>query len=208
MILTSALTIALLFASTTVFAQGNLAIGAKVGYAQSDLYGEDIEDIEFRESVAAGAFLKFSPVEFIALQPELLFKKKGAVNERAFANTREEYRIDYFEVPVLFKLRIPIGGTVYPNIYAGPYYAFVTDASYKITQQDTDIAVERDVDVKNTDYGGVFGGGVDVEFDFLMLSLDARYGIGGNEIEDTEQPLEIKNQDWTIMGGVGILLGK
>lgn len=197
----------LLIMASPAFSQSNVAFGGKVGYAQSDLYGADVEDIEFRNSVAAGAFLKVSPVPFFAIQPEFLFKKKGAVNERALG-IRDEYRINYFEIPVLAKLRLPIAGIVYPNVFAGPYYAFATDASYRVVQADTEIAVEREIDVNRSDYGGIVGAGVDVEFNILMLSLDARYGFGGEEIEDSDAPFDLRNRDWNVMAGVGIILGK
>lgn len=202
-----AFTVILLFGVMVAYSQSNsnVALGAKAGFSQSYLHGTDVEDIEFKNSIAAGAFLKISPVSFFAIQPEFLFKKKGAINKRSVANVREEYTINYFEVPVLAKLRLPIANVVYPNIFAGPYYAYSTEASYTVTQTDTDVAVERNVDVNRSDYGGIFGAGVDVELNALMLSLDARYGLGAAEIEDTDQPLNVKNKDWNVMAGVGII---
>lgn len=194
----------MLLAVSPAFSQSKVTFGGKVGYSQSYLDGTDVEDIKYRNSIAAGAFLKLAPVPFFVIQPEFLFRKKGAVNERSAVGLREEYQINYFEVPVLAKLRLPIAGIVYPNIFAGPYYAYNTQASYTIVQTDTDIGVQRDVDVKRSDYGGIVGAGVDFEFSVLFLSLDARYGFGATEIEDANDALDLKNRDWNVMGGVGI----
>jgi hypothetical protein len=200
--------ILLLLMVSPAFSQSNVAFGGKVGFTQSDLYGKDVNDVQFRNSVAAGAFLKISPVSFFAIQPEFLFTKKGAVHERNAGAIKDEYRINYFEIPVLAKLRLPIAGIVYPNVFAGPYYAFTTGATYTVVQNETDITAERDIDVKRSDYGGIVGAGVDVELSVLMLSIDARYGMGAAEIEDVEGSFDIKNRNWNVMAGVGIILGK
>ncbi len=194
-----------LFGVFAAFSQSNVAFGGKAGFSQSELYGNDIEDVNFRNSIAAGAFLKISPVSFFAIQPEFLFRKKGAVHERNALNIQEKYEINYFEVPVLAKLRLPIADVVYPNIFAGPYYAYRTSASYTVQQTDTDVMVERNVDINRSDYGGIVGAGVDFELGILFLSMDARYGFGAEEIEDTNDALDLKNRDWNVMGGVGII---
>lgn len=192
----------------TASAQTTVAIGGKVGYSGSQFSGDDVGSLDIRNTVAGGLFVNIAPISFLSFQPELLFRQKGAVNNRSALNIREEYKLNYFEVPLLLKLRIPIAKVFYPNIFGGPYYAFNTSASYRAVQTDSGVAMDRDVNVKRSDYGGIVGAGLDVELKFLMLSLDVRYGMGGTKIDDSDDALDLKNRDLTVMAGVGFLFGK
>src|SRR5690349_14538529 len=89
-------------------AQTTVAIGGKVGYSGSQFSGDDVGSLDIRNTVAGGLFVNVAPVSFFSFQPELLFRQKGAVNNRSAFNIREEYKLNYFEVPLLFKLRLPI----------------------------------------------------------------------------------------------------
>lgn len=188
-------------------AQTTVAIGAKAGYSGSEFSGEDVGSLDVRQTLAAGAFINISPARFLSFQPELLFHRKGAVNHRDAFNIREEYELEYLETPLLVKVRVPIGKVFYPNVFGGPYFAFKTNSSYRAVQTNTEITYSRELDVKNTDYGAVVGGGVDIELKPIFLSIDVRYGIGATEIENSDEPLDLKNRDLTVMGGIGILFG-
>lgn len=207
LVATLILLLALALANTTQ-AQTTVAVGAKAGYSSSEFSGEDVGSLDVRQTVAAGAFVTISPVPYLSFQPELLFRQKGAINHRDAFNIREEYELEYFETPLLVKVRVPIGKVFYPTVFGGPYFAFKTNSSYRAVQTDTEITYSRELDVKNTDYGAVVGGGLDIELKPIFLSVDVRYGIGAAEIENSDQPLDLKNRDLTVMGGIGILFGK
>ncbi len=199
----------LLMALTNVTkAQTTFAIGAKAGYSGSALSGEDAGSIDLRETVSGGLFLQVSPAPYLSFQPEVLFRRKGAVNHNETFNIREEYNLDYIETPLLLKLRVPIANAIYPNVFGGPYFAFKTNSTYSATQTNTDISLNRSFEAKNSDYGAVIGGGVDIEVKPIFISLDARYGIGATEIENSDEPVDLKNRDFTVMAGIGLLIGK
>lgn len=202
------ITLLILAALTNLKAQTTVAAGAKIGYSGSEFSGDDVGSLDVRNSVAAGAFFNVSPVPYLSFQPELLFRQKGAINNREFINVREEYKLDYIETPLLVKLRVPIRKIFYPNVFGGPYFAFKTNSSYTAVQTDTEIMYRDELNVKNTDYGAVVGGGIDIELKPIFFSFDVRYGIGATEIEDTDEPLDLKNRDLTVMGGIGFLFGK
>lgn len=184
-------------------------IGAKVGFASSSFRGADIDDVSRRNLVTAGVFYQLAPGRGIfALQPELLYAPKGGSYENESLNIREDYRLEYLELPVLLKFAIPIDETIYPNIFFGPQVGFRLSETYDVsTTSGSGLTISRNPDTRGVDYGGVFGGGVDFRLDGFWIGLGGRYTLGFNEIQEADQASDIQNGAFSLQLGVGVLLG-
>lgn len=190
----------MLVIATTANSQ-SLSLGAKAGASFSGFRGDDAGSISLRKGLAGGLFLNLSPVEWFSIQPEFLFQQKGAVNENEDFNFTEDVKIGYFNVPVLFKLRLPINHTFFPHVYVGPQFSYAFNSEYSIETFEGS-TFTREVDPRNFDLGGVFGMGLDIESKHLFFTTDFRYGLGALNL-DTDGEVKLKNKDIAIMLGVG-----
>lgn len=185
----------------------NISIGPKVGISSATGAGSDVPDeTEAITGFIGGMFFRYNTGGVIAIQPELLYQRKGGF----YNGNNLDYKltIDYLEVPLLFKLQIPVGEAVYPFIYAGPYAAFELQ-----NQTDGDVFSVIDyqgtADINDFDAGAVLGAGMDVQLSSFYIGFDARYGIGMVNIyaedNDGSQP-DIKNRSLSFMLGLGVNL--
>lgn len=194
-----------MFFSTTAFSQ-KLSIGPKVGFLSSTPAGDDVPaDVESISGFTGGIFLKYTTGDVFAIQPEILYTRKGGYyNEGLFSY---ELNVDYLEIPLLLKAQIPVSETVFPFIYVGPYAAFELN-----NREQGDfffVDYESTAAIRDFDAGAVFGAGMDVELNSFYLGFDARYGIGMVNIyepDDDGDQADIKNRSLSFMLGLGVNL--
>lgn len=177
-------------------------IGLKAGLNIADYRG-DRPDTDSKMGFCGGAFITCGINEMLAVQTEFLFSMKGAklgekVRTDEFGNIIETSSIrevlSYLEIPVLGKLSILPQSRVRPNLFAGPSFALKLSGKHKVGSQETDME-----SLKDTDYGLVFGGGVDFEFGQGEFTVDARYALGLAKIYDSG--IEVKNRVISVMLG-------
>lgn len=200
-----AVTFAILIFSFSFNAKTEISLGPKLGVAFTSFSGSNIGDIKSKTNWVAGLFLNVQLTSSIVLQPELLFSKKGAIQTQN--GSSNNISINYFEVPILAKYRIPIVGVFYPNFFMGPDFAFKTKSSFSSTNTLTGESVQvNSGDIKKSDIGGIFGAGIDIKALGLMFTLDGRYNIGFSNLVSSGNAynLDIRNKGWTISAGVGI----
>ncbi len=202
-----AITIILSLISSHSFAQLGLAVGGKGGIGITTFKGTDAQNIDARTSWLGGAFLNAQISPVFNLQPEILFSQKGA--DYTTGGARTHLVINYFEIPVLAKVRLPIGDVVFPHILFGPNFAFRTNVKYSSveTAGGTQITT-NDPDIRKSDIGGLVGAGIDIEptDSGLFFTIDGRYGFGFNNLDRSDNSVEIRNAGWSFAVGVGFLL--
>lgn len=184
----------LVFVSVPSFSQ--MQLGVKAGLNLANLSGDDAPDnSETRTGFSGGAFFMYQFSDMFAVQPELLYSMKGATENGNFEGFSydAEYKLDYFEIPVLLKFIIPIKGSgVKPSIFAGPSVGFNMSAKVKVESGDE--SFEEDIeDVKSTDFGLVVGGGLGFPVGNGELGVDIRYILGLSTIDDSAENYDVKN---------------
>jgi hypothetical protein len=127
------------------------------------------------------------------IQPEVLYTQKGAKYDEGGAEAT--VKLDYVEVPVLFKGRFGSGG-VKPSVFAGPAVGFKVSAKTEFDGEEEDIE-----DVKGTDFGIVFGAGLDLAAGPGSFIIDARYTLGLTTLDDSPDPGDVKNGVWSFSVG-------
>lgn len=149
--------------------------GIKGGVNFSNLYTENVEDNNVLTSFNAGVYAAFPITEKLAIQPEILYSRKGAelVYDNAFTQGSAKFKLNYIEVPVLLKINI----TENLNVHAGPYFAYLIDAEVNNDSEDDtfDFTESYDNDDFNKFDMGLSGG---IGFDFNSLGIGARYNYG------------------------------
>ncbi len=189
--------------ATSLMAQSTF--GAKAGYTASTFRGTDANNVDWQSGYAGGLFVNIGVLDFFTIQPEVLFRQRGASNQNETFNINQNVRLSYMDVPVLFKLRIPIAETFYPHIYAGPQFSYNIRGDYEISGGG--IIAGSELDVRKIDFGGVMGFGLDLVIDKLFLTADFRYGIGALTIDKSDNSASLRNEDLSILLGVGVNFG-
>lgn len=199
------LALCLLLFSSLSLASGITGKGVKIGLNIASLHGDDVEDLEeaideslkSKLGVCFGAFLTYSINEIFAVQPEVLFTQKGA---KAHDEDWElGFNLSYFEIPVLAKIIIPTKGNIKPSLFAGPAIALKLSGNSRV-KWDGEEDEENIED--GTDFGLIFGGGVDFGVGQGKLMIDIRYTLGLSQIGEIDgEDLEMKNGLFSIMLG-------
>ena len=153
--------------------------GAKVGISLADVYGDDVDAVmaaisplgvvkEMRVGFTGGLFMTYAPIDWIVIQPELLYTQKGSKLKGTWpviGTGEATLKLDYIEIPVLVKLRLPLGGFK-PNIFAGPSFSFNVTArtSGQLAGATGSSSLKgTPYEPETFDFGMVLGGGVDLE---------------------------------------------
>jgi hypothetical protein len=148
--------------------------GANVATVNGD-FVDALGDWQNTVGFCGGIFLEFNLGKVLTLQPEVLYTMKGADTGDG------KLKFDYIEIPVLLKLRIPIG-SVHPFIFAGPAFGFTLKSAL------AGIEVE---DFPTSDYSAVLGGGLQLG---RSVHLDVRYTIGLQKLEIPDlEAIDLKN---------------
>jgi hypothetical protein len=185
----------LVITAFTSLSLAQIQIGPKAGLNIANLSGDDVEDTDSKTGFAGGVFFMYKFSDMFAIQPEAYYSMKGATQKETFEGTTVDFTftLDYIEVPLLFKLLIPIqGSSINPAIFAGPAVGFKTTSKVKIEAGGE--SYEEDVeDVKSTDFGLVFGGGLGFPVGGNELGFDVRYILGLATIDDSAEAADVKN---------------
>lgn len=167
--------------------------GVKGGLNLSNVWGDDADDTDMKMGFVGGVCGGWNINEIWALQLELLYSMKGYSFDDG-AGTDVDAKLDYLEIPLLVRARIPIeGSAVTPSLFVGPSLGILLSAKV----DSTDV---KDM-TTGTDFGVAFGGGVSMPAGPGMAMLDLRYTLGLVSIDDSGWDADIKN------GVFGVVLG-
>jgi hypothetical protein len=179
-------------------------VGVKGGLAMSTLAfsgATDVPPLTNIKTPMGGVFFSLG-LGLFSIQPEILYVRMGTRMEEGA--DWMEYRVDYIQVPLLLKIHI-IPGPVSPMIYGGGYGAYRLAAKGVAEIGGTsEPPVDLKDQIKTTDYGVVFGGGIDFKLAVIKLSAEVRYNLGlANIAVDPDPGMSVKNKSLMILVGLG-----
>lgn len=139
---------------------------------------------QFMYGFTGGAFLTIEGLNFLALQPELLFTMAGSAIGAGGA--REVLRTFYMEVPVLVKGVVNLGfGQI--SLYAGPNFLFKIGNFDRVDQNGTVIQTFNQDVFNNILFNLVIGADFNVLLGPGRLFIDARYNWGMTPVFNSTQ---------------------
>jgi hypothetical protein len=185
--------VALLLATTPSLAQVHIHPGVRVGANFANFYGDTLQGMEDRRTFHAGAFARIAFDSPFAIQPEVLYARKGMLDD----NVRLT-RVEYLQFNGLVHVRLPFGTRVRPTVTAGPALSIKLLEAFENEGQRLRYL---DPQFKKRDVSGIIGGGVDIESAHGTFLIDMRYEMGFRNVLLPEYVIELKNRVMAVSVG-------
>jgi hypothetical protein len=193
----------ILFAAAVLPLSAAAGVGVKGGYAWSNLKfagATDVPTLTDLKNPVGGVYFSIG-LGLFSIQPEVLYVRQGARME-ALPDWMED-RVDYIQVPVLLKIHI-LPGPISPMIYGGPYGAYLLSAKGVSFIGGVTETVDIKDQITSTDYGVVFGGGIDFRLPVIKLSAEVRYNLGlANVAKNPDPGMSVKTKSLMVLVGIG-----
>ncbi|MCU0456159.1 MAG: PorT family protein [Bacteroidales bacterium] len=211
--------------SGSLSAQTGVRFGLKTGFSLATQYGispaEDIYTVKTssRKAFAGGIFVYFPITESVGIQQELLYAMKGSGQDVTITtpvniNTVSQYKINYFEMPIVLKYRFVNIKNV--GIYGstGIALSLLIDGNYDITSTIDPgvpplIVTEKSGDTEGLDtfdYSFVYGAGADFKLLKKDFFFEYRMTVGWNTLQmpnaSGADPVPLRNQDYVFSLGM------
>jgi len=196
------------FISSSGYSQ-SINTGVKAGLNIASTGGADASGQSIT-SFNAGMFATINVAGLLALQPELLYTVKGykvnypVADETGPISTGSgsvTAKISYLEIPVLLKLNTSSLRIIRPNIFAGPEVAFKVRSKGLIGASSNEEDLQN---VNSTDFGIIFGAGININLPTTTIMVDIRYDLGMRVLYTYYNPPDIKNRVLTLNAGIEI----
>jgi hypothetical protein len=203
---------------------GLVDIGLKGGIGLSSFWGSNAADsagmtTTMRSGVCAGAMLAVNASEFVAGEAEFLYSMKGksAIGDYPTFSKGITIRTDYFEIPLLFRFRYPMGEISRLVLFAGPTFSFLISSKEDSTVQSepqqvtlTDVTIDLKPQTNPYDVGITAGGGMAVRGGPGDVIFEVRYTLGLlNKVKASganARQLDLKNSYIAFLVGYSISL--
>jgi opacity protein-like surface antigen len=202
----------MMFVASDAFAQDEKPcyFVIKAGLNMSKFSGDDAEEESYSLGMAGGLAMGYKFSEMFTLMPEVLFMQKGSKETYPDGDVEMTWKFYYVDINVLAKVTVPTEGNIKPHFLAGPYLGIKASHGWS-ANVDVDPADEEEVDamldeyLKGTDFGLIFGAGIDYVLDSgHMITLEGRYGFGLTSIIDDDsegESTDLKNNSITFLLG-------
>ncbi|HOH98717.1 MAG TPA: porin family protein [Candidatus Cloacimonadota bacterium] len=225
---------------SAAFAQADLTWGVKAGMNLSQHYGAKGDDLDFevksglRPGFITGAYLDFAANDNLSLVIEALYSTKGSRQKITIIRMEDDpdgdgiyemvdlekpaimdvkYFMDYFEVPVLLKLRTLKASNWALHLITGTAMSIKVKGRHelegKVFLPDGDdfseIPITESSDLSSVnmfDFSFIYGGAVDLPVKF-PLSVEYRFTLGWDYLAlptyQFFEPVQLRNQAWSLM---------
>src|SRR5215510_9155272 len=109
--------------------------GLRGGIDLTNFVGGSARDGESLKGLNLGLAIPVLSIGPVSIGPEVYYSQKGAKQTDPFAPGMFDFSLDYVEVPILAKLRLPLKPNRYLNAYiaGGPTYAWNVHCSISFT---------------------------------------------------------------------------
>jgi len=204
-------------------AQIKLDIGPKFGLNVATFTGSDVKDTSlFLDAdpgnvvgAVVGISITANVVRYMSIQAEFLYSMKGAAWEASKTDSNTVWeadqwvRLNYFEVPILLRVNVPMQSRFEPYFLAGPALGFYSSGEAKWTGEvyyngkkvKHDEQYENKIyNTKSTIVSAVFGAGAKLKKGRGCFYFEVRYSTSlGDTFEDTPPHSEIPDiKDYAI----------
>ncbi len=168
-------------------------------------------ELESMKSFTVSAGVSWRLSDGLAVEPRVSYLVKGisfgeveAVGEAGDIIGKAEmlYPVDVLEIPVLLRWTAPVRGSIRPSLALGPFVSFELDERFKYTG-----AIKESwpaANLKNTDFGMVFAGGVGVNAGPGVWFIEGRYDLGLTDLGTFALTKSVHSGAFALVAGVSL----
>ena len=184
--------------------------GVKVGFVVTGLpnagqvvdqvVGAPSEESTSRIGLTGGGYIRFPINNRLGFQPEVLFAMKGVQLSEKDAGGTVNIRINYLDVPLLVRYRIPINSRYDGFLVVGPNFGIKISSSAKLDAPGGTVDEDIDPALKSLDLGLAFGGGIT----FRRYLVEGRFTAGLTDVASTLKPHadSLRNRTFSVLVGM------
>ena len=197
-------------------------IAFRGGFNLTELVGGGVAQSESRTGLNFGLgydILSFGP---LSIGPEVHYAQRGAeafqlamAGDVTLPAGPAEIALDYVEVPILARLRVPALGPVNPYLMGGPVFGWKLDCKVSLDPSQSSVAPSCDdiltrdgLEAKVRDYeqGLLLGAGLQlpVLWGLGQLSLEGRLLQGLSRLGEGDGAPDVKNRAFSLLLGYSL----
>ena len=183
-------------------AAAQTGVTAVAGLSLANFHGSDIDIPGLsrgnRTGVALGAFLDFPLGGIIGARPGLLYAEKGARFTDPSTGDKAGFNLDYLEIPALLVVAVPTSGSLSPEFFGGPTFAFRIKCAITFSASggpSGSADCPSGSGINSTDFTLLVGAGVRFKSFVAQLAFD----FGLSSLDETSD--DIKNQAFYALVG-------
>lgn len=185
-------TVAIITFPAITFAQ--ISIGAKVGANLSNVYDSNDETMQAdpKLGLAFGGFVSIPLGEYFGIQPEVLFSQKGFQGSGSILGSDYSFSrtTNYIDIPLL----VAIKPSEMVTLLVGPQYSYLISQKYVFNSAIVNTEQEEEFNNDNIRKNTLcITGGVDVNFDKIVLGVRAGIDAFNNNGDGTTTTPQYKN---------------
>jgi Outer membrane protein beta-barrel domain len=158
------------------------------------------EESTSRIGLTGGGYIRFPINDRFAFQPEVLFAMKGVQLSEKDQGGTVNVRINYLDVPLLLRYRIPINSRYGGFLMVGPSFGIKISSSAKLDAPGGTVDEDIDPALKSLDLGLAFGGGIT----FRRYLVEGRFTAGLTDVASTLWPHadSLRNRTFSVLVGM------
>ncbi|KAA3619336.1 MAG: PorT family protein [Calditrichaeota bacterium] len=188
------------FMVVPLYGQVDIGLIGGLNIANATIDPDQGVDWESRTVFGVGGVLDYSLSEVMILNVEPMYLQKGTKAEDG--DDKVEYKIDYIEVPVMFKYLFG-SNDLKPYVMTGPSIGILLNAKTDFTMDGFSDEVDIKDDTKSINFSLGFGAGVSMPMGNKTVFVEARYALGLTNVNDDPEDTEtdVKTKDIQIFAG-------
>ncbi len=168
---------------------------------------------DHRVGLGAGVFAEIPITQVISAQIELLYVMKGGASPQIdlidmsgnpISTVRIVHKVDYLELPLLARVRVPVQGPVAPTFVVGPSLAYKLSEKYSPPEVGVDEDFPGGGNLSSTDLGFAFGAGVELGRGRRRWLIEARYTFGVTNTVRDPDARSVRNGNFLLMSGYSL----
>ena len=194
-----------LIASPMAAQERNFTYGPMVGLSLSKAGGADVQNAKAAWGTAVGVFLTLGASGRFGFEPQLLLVEKAVKTEDN--GVSGNVKISYLQLPLLGKVRFPLGSSMKGFLFAGPGLGLKVGCKLTLAAEGDEITggcnegEEEEGQIHNSEISAM--GGLGVEIGRAIIAL--RYDHGFSTIDRSELT-DIKNRMLMLTAGARLRL--
>jgi len=224
----ASLSLAALFLTPFWTTPASAQVGFHGGINLTDLVGGGVGQSEGRTGLNVGLGYEILRLGALSLGPEIHYAQRGAEAFQALFPTPGDgapgapvlgpvdVALEYVEIPLVARLRLPLGDRFHSWVMGGPVFGWKLDCEVRgdpgagTVDPDCDDLLSREglqAKVRNYEQGYFLGAalGIDVLGGMGALTLDGRFIQGLTRLGEGDGGPDVKNRGFSLM--LGYVLG-